>query len=100
MKFSLTIQTRIAVGTWQPDRDGARNSRVTIWAALEGQPQKVVIDHALYLRGPERFAPNSEYGKIWLLPFMTKKDPAEDHETGYVWYDELIVSTEFIADPK
>jgi len=79
-----------------PDTDwtqGAPNSRVTIWTAREGQPQQVVMDHDLYLAG------GGTYGRIWLLPYMTSKDATEVHPEAHVWYDELIVSREFIGDP-
>ena len=93
----ITIQVMIRVGTWQPEREGPPSSHVTVWAAHEGEAQRVIIDHDLYLRGPKY--PGRKYGKIWLLPFMTKKAETEDHPTGHIWYDELIVSKQFIADP-
>ena len=91
-----TVQVMIRIGTWQPDR-GSRNSHVTIWAAHEGESQRVVTDRDIYIRGP-RADPNGEYGKIWLHAFVSHKDPTEVHPTAHVWFDELIVSTEFIED--
>lgn len=41
--------------------------------------------------------PFMKYGKIWLLPYMTNKDPLEEHPEAYMWFDELIVSREPIA---
>lgn len=43
--------------------------------------------------------PEGEYGKIWLLPYHSYKDPAEVHEKASTWYDELIISTQPIAAP-
>jgi hypothetical protein len=43
--------------------------------------------------------PLAEYGKIWLLPYHTAKDPAEAHQNASIWYDELIISTQNIAAP-
>ena len=40
------------------------------------------------------------YSKIQLTPYQSKKDVAQDHAIGYVWYDELIVSTKPIAGPN
>lgn len=94
----ITIQVMVRIGQWQPDGDGPPTSHVTVWAAREGASQQVIIDRDLYLRGPE--TPGQKYGKVWLLPFMTGKDPNVDHPTAHLWYDELIVSTEFIADPR
>jgi hypothetical protein len=94
----ITVQVMIRVGRWQPDRNGEKTSHVTIWAAHEGEPQRVVVDHDVYLRGPQ--TPSGKYGKVWLLAFMTAKDDTEEHPTGNIWFDELIVSTRFIADPE
>lgn len=98
-----TIQMQVSIGTWQPNRGGPNkdipsNSKIKIWAADEGEPQRLVVAHNLYLRGPGQ--PDGRYGKIWLMPYMTKKDPNEDHPVGEVWYDELIVSRAFIASPE
>lgn len=41
-----------------------------------------------------------EYGKIWLLPYMTNKDATEEHPAFDVYYDELVVSEEPIASPR
>jgi hypothetical protein len=94
----MTIQLMIRIGKWQSERTGPRTSHVTIWGAREGEPQRIIIDTDVYLRAPEEAG--QKYGKIWLLPFMTAKDPTEAHPTAHFWYDELIVSREFIADPK
>ena len=40
-----------------------------------------------------------EYGKIWLTPYMTNKDPSQSTPIANTWYDELIISTQEIADP-
>ena len=94
----MTIQMRLDIGPRQPDRTGPPLSHVTIWAAHEGEPQQVVIDHDFYIRGTDD--PNYKYGKVYLLPYTTDKDATEDHPMGEIWYDELIVSTEFIASPE
>jgi hypothetical protein len=49
--------------------------------------------------GPEDAHPNAKYGKIWLLPYNTHKDPNEAHQDASTWYDELIVSRTRPADP-
>ena len=51
---------------------------------------------------PQRWGRRSDqrYGKIWLLPYNTGKDPAQVHPTAYTWYDELIISRNKIADPQ
>jgi len=49
--------------------------------------------------GPSDGHPNARYGKLWLLPYNTQKDPAETHQDASIWYDEVIVSRQRIADP-
>jgi len=45
-------------------------------------------------------ADNWKFGKIWLLPYDTGKDPSQSHPTAFTWYDELIISRTQIADPQ
>lgn len=100
----MTFQIHVKVGTWyKNDRKYHSDSTVQIWVGYEGQPSKLVID----------FSPKSDsggydlanqdpvikYGKIWLLPYQTHKDPTQVHPTGYTWYDELIISRNKIPDP-
>ena len=61
----------------------------------KGQAPVLVINYDRNLRAPEK--PFMKYGKIWLLPYMTNKDPLEEHPEAYMWFDELIVSREPIA---
>ncbi|MGB7680210.1 MAG: Ig-like domain-containing protein [Candidatus Acidiferrales bacterium] len=44
----------------------------------------------------------AKYGKIWLLPYQTDKCSAgcPNEPAAHTWYDELIISTQQIADPK
>lgn len=49
--------------------------------------------------GPGDAHPKARYGKLWLLPYMTGKDPSETTETASTWYDEVIVSRCRIAAP-
>lgn len=97
----ITIQMQITVGTWQPDATWPPNSHVKVWVAREGQPQVLLQAVDMFNRGPigNEYPDASYYGKIWLLPHLYKKSPDEVHDEAHVWYDSLIVSTEFIADP-
>ncbi len=74
-----------------------------LWVAEEGKPSVLVIDMS-----PEsgtgydlvNTVPWAKYGKVWLLPYNTHKDPKQVHPTAYTWYDELIISRKRISDPK
>jgi len=48
---------------------------------------------------PNNGHPQARYGKIWLLSYMTFKDPTEETAKASTWYDEVIVSRCRIAAP-
>jgi hypothetical protein len=94
----MTFQIQVTIGQWTTDlNDPAKSSNIKLWVAREGQPSRLIFDYDLNLHPPE--APFVGYGKVWLLPYHTAKDPAEVHPEAYTWYDELIVSRQRIADP-
>jgi len=100
----MTFQVRIKVGTWyQGDKKYHKDSTIQLWVADEGKASKLVIDMSPE-RGTGYDLYNTDlaekYGKVWLLPYNTNKDPSQDHPTAYTWYDELIISKTKIADPK
>ena len=94
----MTFQVRIKTGPRVNDEWA--NSFVTLWIAREGQPSQAVIDWGPYNLTAGSTAENLMYGKIWLLPYNTKKDPTQVHPTAFTWYDELIISRTQIADPQ
>ncbi len=95
----LTVTQQVTVGRWADKvKDPARSSNVRLWVQREGQKPVLVFDYDRNLRRPEKLF--MKYGKIWLLPYMTNKDPTEVHPTGYMWVDELIVSRGPIAPAK
>jgi hypothetical protein len=73
---------------------------VTLWIAREGQPSQPAINLGAYNLTAASSAEDLKFGKIWLLPYDTGKDPSQDHPTGFTWYDELIISRTQIADPQ
>jgi hypothetical protein len=48
---------------------------------------------------PNNGHPQAKYGKLWLLSYMTFKDPTEESPKASTWYDEVIVSRCPIAAP-
>lgn len=93
----MTFQVEIQTGPRQGDE--FVGSHVRMWIAREGQPSELVLDWGPYNLTAGDPAKLLRYGKVWLLPYHTNKSAAQDHATAYTWYDELIVSTERIADP-
>lgn len=113
----MTFQVHVHVGTpYDNDGEYKHDSTIQLWIADEGAPSTLVIDERPMdpacaaqqtsqpgcQTGYDLFNDNPavrKYGQVWLLPYMTRKDPAQPHPTAYTWYDELIVSRQPIADP-
>jgi hypothetical protein len=93
MTFQLGVEIGPRVG------DEFVGSRILLWMAREGAPAELVIDFAPYNLTAGLEADDERYGKIWLLPYNTNKDPTVANPVAYTWYDELIVSRSRIADP-
>jgi hypothetical protein len=100
----MTFQVRTKIGTWyKNEKSCRRDSTIQLWVAEESSPSKLVIDLS-----PEKGTgfdiansdPNAKYGKLWLVPYQTGKEPSQAHPTGYVWYDDLIISRNKIPNPK
>lgn len=100
----LTFQLGTTVGPRNLATNEFDNSRVRLWAAREGQPAQLLVDWKPGVGGyfpltAGSLADNQRYGKIWLLPYMTRKDATQVHPLAQTWYDELIISRQRIADP-
>lgn len=110
----MTFQVHVKIGTWyKNDGHYHGDSVVQLWVARQGQPSELVIDLSprpltllgLTIPGTGRGYdlannnPDAKYGKLILSPYHTGKNPEQSHPTGFVWYDELIVSTQHIQDP-
>jgi len=93
----ITYQVRIKTGARTGDE--FKGSYVTFWAAREGKPSELVLDWGPYNLTAGSAGENQQYGKIWLTPYHTNKSSSQSHPTAYVWYDELIISRNKIADP-
>jgi hypothetical protein len=70
------------------------DTRVQLWAQEDGKPAELVVDTV-----HPTSAVNLGWGRVWLLPYMTGKDPAQVHPDTYTDYDELIISRQRIPDP-
>jgi hypothetical protein len=93
MTFQLHVKTGPRVA------DEFVGSFVEMWIAREGKPSEKAFDWGPFSLSAGPVAEDQRFGKIWLLPYHTGKDPTQVHPVGYTWYDELIVSRRRIADP-
>jgi hypothetical protein len=93
----MTFQLRIKTGPRV--KDEFAKSHVTLWMARENQPSEMVVNFGPYNLSAGAPADNQKFGKVWLLPYNTGKDPTQTHPVAYTWYDELIISRSKIADP-
>jgi hypothetical protein len=95
----MTFQVEIQTGPWVNGE--FQNSHVNLWVAREGQPAVQVLNWGPYnLSADPQSATAQQYGKAWLLPYNTGRDSSATSPVAYTWFDELIVSTQRIADPK
>ena len=94
----MTFQIQVRIGTREGDE--FKGSQVRLWAAREGKPSELIIDWGPYNLSAGKPESRARFGKVWLLPYNTGKDPFQAHPTAYTWYDELIVSRSRIADPR
>jgi hypothetical protein len=93
----LTYQIEIQTGPRVADE--FTNSHVRLWIARENGTSEAVIDWGPYnlTAGPP--SDDERFGKVWLTPYQTNKDPSLSYPTAYTWYDELIISKQWIPDP-
>jgi hypothetical protein len=97
----MTFQIHIHTGNYNTSTQYYDNSLIEYWVARQGQPS-VLIDSWNVSPAEGIFAgsPAQLYGKIWLLPYNTGKDPTVTYPETFTWYDELIISAQRIPDPK
>lgn len=102
----LTFQIEIILGPRTDATAGAdfANSTVRMWGAREGQASVLLVDWKPGVPGyfplaAGSIAEDQQYGKIWLLPYMTNGSNTQIHPLAQTWYDELIVSRQPINDP-
>ncbi|MGH6689335.1 MAG: hypothetical protein ACREF4_01450, partial [Gammaproteobacteria bacterium] len=73
----MTVTQQVTIGQWARSPKDPRTSNYRLWVSRETGPPVLVFNHDLKLRAPEK--PFLKYGKVWLLPYHTGKDPAETH---------------------
>lgn len=93
MTFQIGIRTGPRVN------DEFVDSYVTLWIARENESSELAFEWGPYNLSAGTATDGQKFGKVWLLPYHTKKDSTQAHPVGYVWYDELIISTGRIPDP-
>jgi hypothetical protein len=94
----MTFQVHVKLGPRV--KDEFANSCVQLWIAREGQPSQLVINWGPYNLSAGDASEAAQYGKIWLLPYNTHKNPNQTTPVSFTWYDELIISRQRIPDPK
>jgi hypothetical protein len=102
----MTYKICLTLGAWtqvqsvgqggaKTNQWGWRDSRVRLWMARGGQPSELTNDWTVSLRGGYSSDKRRRYGKLWLDVWG-----GAAHPDGYsIWYDEIIVSRDDVADP-
>jgi hypothetical protein len=99
-KVKITLGSRGSNGVvGASPNDEWVNSNFSMWVAREGQASQQVLNFGPFNVSAGNPAVDEKFGKIYLTPYHTEKDATQVHSEGYTWYDELIVSTQDIADP-
>ena len=101
----MTFKIRIKAGPRNLTTNEWDNSEFKLWGAREGQASQLLVwwrpgipDYFPLTAGPP--SENQRFGKLFLLPYMTSKDKTQDHAVAQTWYDDVIISTQDIADPS
>lgn len=94
----MTFQVKVKTGPRV--KDEFMNSYVQLSIARERAPSQLVVSWGPYHLSAGDPGEGQEYGKIWLLPYHTDKDPNQITPKAYVWYDELIISRSRVPDPS
>jgi hypothetical protein len=76
--------------------------RCRLWMGYQGESQ--ILLHDFNPQTPGYFPLSKPMttpglGKIFIFPYMTRQDPAQVHDLAQVWFKEIIVAKNFIADP-
>jgi len=104
----MTFKARVSIGTFVAGGTGAcatfsqgcyPNSIVEYWMGREGQPLVKTHSFTFTLNASFDGTQTEKWGKFWLLPYNTGKDSTVSNPDAYLWYDELVISTQDIADP-
>lgn len=96
----LTFKYDVTLGEWRQMESfghwGYAGSRVEVWAARQGQASQKLWSWNVDLRAGFNASARRKYGKIWFDTYGGGNTP---HPEFSVWYDELIISRNEIADP-
>jgi hypothetical protein len=102
-KFHVAIGAKRNATHW--------DAHVKMWLKRYGQPSQLVLDYGPETEGYDINLPNGfpytgnspeGYPQFLFFIYTTDKGTGvreNTHATAYAWYDELIISTEEIADP-
>lgn len=101
----MTFMVHVKLGAYgtaysefhEQTRTGYTNSTVEFYVARAGGPLQVAHRQGNFVIPND--TPEAQYGKVWLLPFMTNKDESEVTSSASTWYDELIISSKAIPAP-
>jgi len=102
----MTFKTKLTLGprgsnhvAGAAPNDVFVNSRIQLWIGREGQPTELAIDVSGFDINAGTTTGDQKFGKIYLLPYHSYKDDTQVTPTAYTWYDDLIISSQNIADP-
>jgi hypothetical protein len=102
----LTFEIRIKLGARNDTTREFDGSELQLWGARDGGDPVLLIDwrpgiggYFPFTSGTSSDLSGQQLGKLVLLPYMTAKDPTQDHPLMQTWYDEVIISRNPINFP-
>lgn len=89
----MTYSYKMTFGAWN-----SSNNRVEAWAWTDSEPKIKWLDISnVYL--PAENPGSDRFVRLEIGPYATSKDTSVSHPTKRFWVDDLIISTQPIADP-
>jgi len=97
----LTFLVKISPGTFGAG-SSIRDTNIQVWATRETDTDYTMLIDKMVNLGAEADSSGSRYyfDAIWLLPYHTNRTPDLSRSDTFTLYDEVIVSTQFIAAPS
>lgn len=85
-------------------RDGQPDSHIVVFGGYEGGPLRKFVDTNAGLTQWSQALPSRDNSRkplafLQFTPYLTGKDPTENHRTTWMWIDDVIVATRPINPP-
>lgn len=91
----MTFQACVNLGGFGEHPD----NRVEVWFSDGSGGAEKIYDSIKPWPNGMRLHGDDDWGKIWLTPYNTGRESDCTFPRGFIWYDDLIISTKRLPDP-